>query len=180
MKIMIASDIHGSFACCDKLLNKFNEEKCDLLLLLGDILYHGPRNDLPMEYDCKKVAALLNSYKEKIIAVRGNCDGEVDQMMLEFPILSDMAVINDNNTIIYATHGHKLTPAAPFPVSENGIIAYGHTHVPTDKVIDNVRYINPGSVSIPKNGRERGYVVLENGNFQWKNLFGETIYPSEK
>lgn len=175
---MIASDIHGSFKCCNDLINMFNEEKCDLLLLLGDILYHGPRNDLPMEYDCKKVSSLLNEYKEKIIAVRGNCDGEVDQMMLDFPILSDLAVLNDNGFTIYATHGHKLTPKAPFPVTSDSVVVFGHTHVPTDKYIDGVRYINPGSVSIPKAGSERGYIILENGTFTWKNLSGKVICPN--
>ncbi len=177
MKIMIASDIHGSFRFCSKLMERFEEEKCDLLLLLGDILYHGPRNDLPMEYDCKKVSSLLNSYKEKIVAVRGNCDGEVDQMMLDFPILSDCAVIHDNGLSLYATHGHKLAPKAHFPVPENAVVVYGHTHVPTDKNIDNVRYINPGSVSIPKNQSERGYIIFENGTFVWKNLDGVLVTP---
>lgn len=177
MKIMIASDIHGSYRYCSELINRFNAEKCDLLLLLGDILYHGPRNDLPMEYDCKKVSSLLNLYKEKIVAVRGNCDGEVDQMMLEFPILSECAVINDNGLSIYATHGHKLTPKAPFPVPENSVVAFGHTHIPTDKYIENVRYINPGSVSIPKAQSERGYILYENGVFVWKNLEGNGVSP---
>ncbi|MBE6647906.1 MAG: phosphodiesterase [Ruminococcaceae bacterium] len=180
MKIMIASDIHGSFACCKKLFERFNENKCDMMLLLGDILYHGPRNELPMEYDCKKVASLLNSYKEKIISVRGNCDGEVDQMMLEFPILSDTAVINADGVTLYATHGHKLNPKAPFPVPKGNIVVFGHTHIPTDMMLDGIRYINPGSVSIPKNGSERGYSIFENGIFTWKNLEGIEIKPESK
>ncbi len=174
MRIIIASDIHGSYICCEKLFKRFEEEKADMIVLLGDLLYHGPRNDLPMEYDCKKVSALLNKYKEKIVAVRGNCDGEVDQMMLEFPILSDMAVISDNGFVLYATHGHKLTPEAPFPVAK-GVVIYGHTHIPADKYINGVRYINPGSVSIPKNGSERGYILYENGCFVWKNLEGNIV-----
>lgn len=180
MKIMIASDIHGSFACCKKLVERFDENKCDMMLLLGDILYHGPRNELPMEYDCKKVASLLNSYKEKIISVRGNCDGEVDQMMLEFPILSDTAVINADGVTLYATHGHKLNPKTPFPVPKGNIVVFGHTHIPTDMMLDGIRYINPGSVSIPKNGSERGYAIFENGIFTWKNLEGIEIKPESK
>lgn len=179
MKLMIASDIHGSFTCCQKLFDRFENEKADLMVLLGDLLYHGPRNDLPMEYDCKKVATLLNSYKEKIIAVRGNCDGEVDQMMLEFPILSDNAVISVDCFNIYATHGHKLSVQYPFPIS-NGVIIFGHTHIPTDKTENGIRYVNPGSVSIPKNQSERGYVVFENGEFCWKNLDGEIVIPQNK
>ena len=177
MKIMIASDIHGSYACCKKLFERFDAEKCDMVVLLGDLLYHGPRNDLPMEYDCKKVSALLNSYKEKILAVRGNCDGEVDQMMLEFPILSDTAVISVDGSTLYATHGHKLTPEAPFPVQKGGVVLFGHTHVPTDKIINDVRYVNPGSVSIPKSGSERGYLIYENQSFVWKNLDGTIVSP---
>lgn len=178
MRIMIASDLHGSYACSKKLFDRFEIEKADMIVLLGDLLYHGPRNDLPMEYDCKKVSALLNTYKEKIIAIRGNCDGEVDQMMLEFPILSDTAVVSDGDFVLYATHGHKLTPKAPFPVAK-GVVIFGHTHIPTDKYIEGVRYINPGSVSIPKNGSERGYVICENGTFVWKNLDGDVVSPQE-
>ncbi len=175
MKIVIASDIHGSFVCCEKLFERFEEEKADMMLLLGDLLYHGPRNDLPMEYDCKKVAALLNLHKEKIIAVRGNCDSEVDQMMLDFPILSESAVINADGVTLYATHGHKLNPKAPFPVPKGGVVVFGHTHVPTDKFLDYVRYVNPGSVSIPKNESERGYILFDNGTFVWKSLEGKKV-----
>ncbi len=177
MKIMIASDIHGSYACCKKLFEKFEEKNCNLMLLLGDLLYHGPRNDLPMEYDCKKVASLLNSYKEKIVAIRGNCDGEVDQMMLEFPILSENAVINSDGFTLYATHGHKFAPLAPFPVPNGSIVVYGHTHIPTDKIIEGIRYVNPGSVSIPKNKSDRGYAIFEKGVFVWENLDGIEIKP---
>ncbi len=177
---MIASDIHGSYKCCSELIKRFDEEKCDLLLLLGDILYHGPRNALPLEYDCKKVADLLNSYKERIVAIRGNCDGEVDQMMLDFPILSECAVINDNGFSIYATHGHKIIDSAPFPVPENAVVAFGHTHISTDKFIEKVRYINPGSASIPKGGSERGYIIYENLFFSWKNLDGLDVIPQKE
>ena len=120
MKIMIASDIHGSYACCKKLFEKFEEKNCNLMLLLGDLLYHGPRNDLPMEYDCKKVASLLNSYKEKIVAIRGNCDGEVDQMMLEFPILSENAVIRwGQRFITNLLQFPKIIPRFSAPTAKN-------------------------------------------------------------
>ncbi len=177
MKIVIASDIHGSYACAEKLFRMIEKESADLVLILGDILYHGPRNDLPMEYDCKKVASLLNSYKAKIVAIKGNCDSEVDQMMLEFPILSETAVINADGVTIYATHGHKFNPDTPLAAPKNSVVAFGHTHIPTDRVVDGVRYINPGSVSIPKNKSDRGYVLFESGCFVWKNLDGDIVKP---
>ena len=106
MKWMIASDIHGSAFYCEKMLKAFEREQADKLLLLGDILYHGPRNDLPKGYAPKKVIELLNNIKEKILCVRGNCDAEVDQMVLEFPVLADYMLLFDGTCAIYATHGH--------------------------------------------------------------------------
>jgi len=106
MKIFVASDIHGSAYYCRLLLEKFKQESADRILLLGDILYHGPRNDLPREYAPKQVIELLNPLKEKLFCVRGNCDTEVDQMVLNFPIFADYAVISLDNLTMYATHGH--------------------------------------------------------------------------
>lgn len=171
---MIASDIHGSAFWCGKLLERFSEEKADRLLLLGDILYHGPRNDFPDEYAPKKVFEKLNSVKEKIFCVRGNCDCEVDQMVLEFPILADYAVIPAGNRIIYATHGHLYNTEKPVPFMPGDILLHGHTHVPAWEEFGNGNlYLNPGSVSISKNGSEHSYMVFENGIFTWKNMDGE-------
>lgn len=169
MKLLIASDIHGSAEYCQQLTQAIERENADKVLLLGDILYHGPRNNLPAGYAPKDVAAMLNSIKSKLICVRGNCDTEVDQMMLDFPVLSDSALLYIDGVTIYATHGHHEFPA----LQQGDVVLSGHTHVPVDYVKDGVRYLNPGSVSIPKEDSWHGYLILENGTFTFKNLLGE-------
>ena len=150
MKIMIASDIHGSGYYMEKLMERFNVEKPDKLLLLGDLLYHGPRNNLPREYDTKKVYELLNSIKDKILCVRGNCDSEVDQMVLEFPMMADYIYVNFDNVNIFATHGHLFDENNPPLLNKGDILLYGHFHVPVCHEYDNFTHINPGSLSLPK------------------------------
>lgn len=172
MKWLIASDIHGSAYYCRKLLQAFENEQADRILLLGDILYHGPRNDLPQEYSPKEVITLLNAVKEKILCVRGNCDTEVDQMVLQFPILADYAVIEHNSKLIYATHGHHFNEANLPPLCNGDILMHGHTHIPALVVHDSYTYINPGSVSIPKENSHHGYILFENGSFVWKDFDG--------
>ena len=174
MKWMIASDIHGSAFYCKKLLAAFAEEKAEKLLLLGDLLYHGPRNDLPNLYNAKEVIRLLNEKKENILCVRGNCDAEVDQMVLEFPIMSDYAVICDEGYTIFATHGHIFGESNPPLLQAGDVLLCGHTHVPKCIEHENYVYINPGSVSIPKENSANSYMTLENGVFLWKNMDGET------
>ncbi len=169
MKLLIASDIHGAAGYCRQLIKAVENEVVDKVLLLGDLLYHGPRNNLPVEYAPKEVVEMLNEIKEKLLCVRGNCDTEVDQMMLEFPVLSDSALVCWEGMMIYATHGHHEVPA----LQPGDVVVSGHTHVPVDYVKNGVRYINPGSVSIPKEDSWHGYIVLENGIFTWKNLEGE-------
>ena len=172
MKWLIASDIHGSAHYCRLLLQAFVQEQADKLLLLGDILYHGPRNDLPQGYAPKEVLALLNARKEEILCVRGNCDTEVDQMVLEFPILAEYCILYINGRMIFATHGHNFNEKN-LPMLKNGdILLHGHTHVPVCKETKDYVYINPGSVSIPKEGSWHGYMVLEDGVFTWKDLDG--------
>ncbi len=171
MKIMVASDIHGSYKDCKLVIDKFLEEKADTLLLLGDLLYHGPRNNLPDEYAPKKVIELLNQFKDKIIAVRGNCDTEVDQMVLDFPILAEYAYIISGDTVIFATHGHHFNPECPPPgLLPGSILLNGHTHVAQDVVLENFRYMNPGSPSIPKGGTVPSYIIISDGDAQLKEL----------
>jgi len=177
MKWLIASDIHGSIYYCEKLIEAFKNEKADRLLLLGDVLYHGPRNDLPCDYAPKKVISLLNGMKNKILCVRGNCDTEVDQMVLEFPILADYAVIEARGRMIYATHGHKYSPENLPPVQEGDVLLYGHIHVPKCYEQDGVLMLNPGSVSIPKEESAHGYMILEDGKLEWKDIDGR-VYNS--
>ena len=170
MKIMIASDIHGSAYWCAKLLDAYKAEGAEMLLLLGDVLYHGPRNDLPTEYAPKTVIQMLNEMKNELICVRGNCDTEVDQMVLDFPILSQSSVIFADGVKIYATHGHKFSKDNLPPLSAGDVLVYGHTHVALDTVAEGVRCLNPGSVSIPKENTGHGYILFENGEFCRKLL----------
>ena len=173
MKYFFASDIHGSAFYCEKMLEAFDREKADKLVLLGDILYHGPRNDLPEGYAPKKVAALLNDRKEKILCVRGNCEAEVDQMMLKFPVLADYGFICEGGVTVFLTHGHVFNAENPPAMAKNTVLMCGHTHIPGYEERDGFVYMNPGSVSIPKAGSERGYIILENGSFSWRTLEGE-------
>ena len=175
MKWFIASDIHGSAYFCEKLLKSYKKENADRILLLGDILYHGPRNDLPREYNPKAVIEMLNSIKNDIICVRGNCDTEVDQMVLDFPLLADYAVITYNKTQIYATHGHIFNQDNLPPLKHGDILLHGHTHIPACNLHENYTYINPGSVSIPKDNSHHGYIIFQNGVFYWKDLDGNEI-----
>lgn len=172
MKWLIASDIHGSAYYCRKLLEAYKKEKADRILLLGDVLYHGPRNDLPKEYNPKAVIAMLNEIKQDILCVRGNCDTEVDQMVLEFPILADYAVLTVGDKLIYATHGHVYNNGKLPPLHKGDILLHGHTHVPKCDEFETHVYINPGSVSIPKENSEHSYMILEGNEFKWKNLDG--------
>lgn len=173
MKVLIASDIHGSALYCGKLMERIEKEAPDKIVLLGDLLYHGPRNALPGEYDCKKVADMLNSIKDKLLCVRGNCDAEVDQMMLEFPIMADYAELWMGKYSVFATHGHIYGETNPPPIGKGDILLCGHTHVPANRDHGTFIYMNPGSVSIPKGGSEHSYMVFENDVFTWKNIEGE-------
>lgn len=172
MKLMIASDIHGSAFYCQKLIDAYRREGADRLLLLGDILYHGPRNDLPKEYDPKSVIAMLNPLKNELLCVRGNCDTEVDQMVLAFPILADYCLLELDGRTIFATHGHIYNPQNLPPLKKGDILLNGHTHIPANQNMGTYTYINPGSVSIPKDGSDHGYILYDN-EFIWKDLDGK-------
>ncbi len=173
MKIVIASDIHGSAAYCKRLVTAAVREKADKIVLLGDILYHGPRNDLPDEYNPKAVMQSLNFIKDKLLCVRGNCDAEVDQMVLDFPVMADYAVLFLDGKTVYATHGHLYGEDNPPPIAAGDILLCGHTHVPACREKNGFVYLNPGSVSIPKENSVHGYMVYENRRFVWKSLDGK-------
>ena len=170
MKLMFASDIHGCAPSCELMLKRFDEEKAGLLFLLGDILYHGPRNDPPEGYDPKAVTRMLNERKDILFCVRGNCDTEVDQMVLAFPILADYAVLDIGAAMIYLTHGHKFNESNLPPLKTCDILMNGHTHVPKCINHETYTYINPGSVSIPKENSKNSYMTLERGVFLWKDV----------
>ncbi len=176
MRIMIASDIHGSALYCRQMLEAFEAEKADRLLLLGDILYHGPRNDLPDEYNPKAVIEMLNPLASKILCVRGNCDTEVDQMVLNFPVLADYCIVQCGDSVIYATHGHKYNEKNVPPLTPGTILLNGHFHVPACRTLDNgIIYMNPGSVSIPKENSEHQYMIADEDIYTWKSLDGNVL-----
>lgn len=178
MKLFIASDIHGSGYYAEKMINAYKSEKCEKLVLLGDILYHGPRNDLPKEYAPKKVIPLLNELKDEIIAIRGNCDAEVDQMVLDFPIMDDYKIIDADGVKICITHGHVYNEEK-LPEENFDVMLSGHTHIPKKIKIGKCICMNPGSVSIPKENSHHGYMIFENGKFLWKDFDGNTISVKE-
>ena len=175
MNWMIASDLHGSALYTQALLEAYRRENCERLVLLGDILYHGPRNDLPEGYAPKTVISLLNPLAGQIFCVRGNCEAEVDQMVLNFPVLADYAVFPWNDRLIYATHGHVYGESNPPKLSRGDILLCGHTHVPANTDHEDFTYWNPGSVSIPKNNSARGYMLLTEKTVCWKDLTGKPL-----
>ena len=162
MKLVIASDIHGSAYWCGKLMELIEQEQPDKILLLGDLLYHGPRNDLPKEYCPKQVIPMLSAHKDKILAVRGNCEAEVDQMVLPFSCLAEYALLVADGVTFYLTHGHHANPDHLPPLEAGSIFLSGHTHVKMDEVRNGIRCVNPGSVSIPKDG-SHSCMVWDNG-----------------
>lgn len=177
MKILIASDIHGDLESAELVLGAYRDECCDRLLLLGDLLYHGPRNDLPKTYNPKAVIALFNKNKDIILAVRGNCDTEVDQMVLDFPILADYAYLSLDGLSVFATHGHHHNTQTPPPLRRGEILVHGHTHILTaQRFGDSNLYLNPGSAALPKEGNPRTYMVYENRRFTVKDFDKNTIF----
>lgn len=172
MKYFIASDIHGSSEYATALLEAFEREGADQILLLGDLLYHGPRNDLPQGYAPKAVIELLNRYKERLICVRGNCDTEVDQMVLDFPIMAEYCVLAQEDVVVYATHGHVFGENNPPKLRGKEVLLCGHTHVPKCVQKEDYIYMNPGSVSIPKENSWHGYMIWEKNTFIWKDVDG--------
>ncbi|MGN0978463.1 MAG: phosphodiesterase [Faecousia sp.] len=167
MKLVIASDIHGSAYWCEKLCQLVEEEKPDRLVLLGDLLYHGPRNDLPRDYAPKQVIPMLSQYKDIILAVRGNCEAEVDQMVLPFPCMADFSQLYADGVTLYLTHGHHHNPDNLPPLPEGTVFLSGHTHVKIDQIHSGIRCLNPGSVSIPKDG-SHSCLIFENGKFSFR------------
>jgi len=176
MKLLIASDIHGSLFYCKKIIEKVKQFNIDKIILLGDLLYHGPRNDLPQDYNPKEVAKLLNIYKDKIIACKGNCDSDVDQMVLDFPIMSLYNYFCVDNLELFLTHGDKFNKENLPPVNKNTIIFNGHFHVSECTKINDNYYINPGSVSIPKGGTTNSFIVYENKVFTCLDFDGNEIF----
>ncbi|TGY59843.1 phosphodiesterase [Coriobacteriaceae bacterium] len=171
MKYLIASDIHGSAYWCGRLMERVEAERPDKILILGDVLYHGPRNALPRDYDPKGVIAMLNPLAPAIVAVRGNCEAEVDQMVLDFPCMADYAeIVDPGGRTLWLTHGHLWNPGNLPPLQPGSAFLYGHTHVKVlEEVEGGVTVFNPGSVSIPKDG-SHSFGVYEDGRFRLELL----------
>ena len=177
MKWMIASDLHGSYFYASQMQQAFEREQADRLLLLGDLLYHGPRNDLPRDYAPKQVIPLLNSLAPKLLCVRGNCDAEVDQMVLNFPVLADYAVLPVGQRLVYVTHGHVFNLNHLPPLAPGDILLHGHTHVPAWAPFGAGNLcLNPGSLAIPKEGSPHSYMTLEENTMQWKELESSAVF----
>ena len=179
MKLMFASDIHGSRSACEAMLNAYKAEGAERLILLGDLLYHGPRNDLPREYAPKQVISMLNDMKKEIYAVRGNCEAEVDQMVLQFPVMADYRILNLDGRTFYATHGHIYNENNLPPIQEGDILIHGHTHVLKAEQKEGYVLLNPGSVSIPKEGNPPTYAIFEDGVFTIKDFEGNIVKSIE-
>ncbi len=179
MKLMFMSDVHGSLKYAEIGLEKFKEEGATRLILLGDLMYHGPRNPLPEDYNPKEVADLLNKYKNQIVAVRGNCDSEVDQMLLEFPIMSDYTEIIMGDYKIFATHGHIYNKENMPSINKGDVFIHGHIHLPVAEMFNEVYYLNPGSITLPKENNKNSYGILEDNVFTIKDLEGKVIKSIE-
>ena len=184
MKLLIASDLHGDLAAAETVFERFAAEGADRLLWLGDLLYHGPRNDLPPGYAPKGVIALLNANRDKLFCVRGNCEAEVDQMVLAFPVLADYALIPVGDKTVFATHGHRHNTAAQPPLRDGDVLLHGHTHLYAAEAFDltaggKALYLNPGSVALPKEGNPRTYMIYESRCFTVKNIDGKIIFEKE-
>ena len=176
MKLFIASDLHGSAYYCHRLMEAIQREKPDRILLLGDLLYHGPRNDLPRDYAPKHVIEMLNGMADQLLCVRGNCEAEVDQMVLKFPVLADYAWLDVNGLRIFATHGHHHGEQNPPPMKKGDLLLCGHTHVPAWTDHQTFHYLNPGSLSIPKENSPHSYMTLEGNTFLWKDVCDGSAY----
>lgn len=175
MKLLFASDIHGSSKYAKILKDIFESERAEKLILLGDYLYHGPRNDLPEGYNPKETLAILNGMKDSLFCVRGNCDGEVDQMVLEFPMMADYAMLYLNGKRVYLTHGHIYNPENPLKMQKGDILINGHTHVWKIQEFDEFTYLNPGSITLPKENQNHSYMIYEDGIFTIKSIDGKTL-----
>lgn len=179
VKYFFASDIHGSAYWCERMIEKFKESGAERMILLGDVLYHGPRNDLPKEYAPKACIAMLNALKDSIYCVRGNCEAEVDQMVLEFPVLADYALLELNGHTFYATHGHVYNQEHMPPMRAGDILIHGHTHLLAAERFERdgktYVFLNPGSVSIPKGGNSNSYAILDGDVFHIFDFDGTVI-----
>jgi len=174
MRYLVVSDIHGSEDSAEKVKALFETKKYDKIICLGDLLYHGPRNDIPKNYNPKKVISIFNKLKDNILMVQGNCEAYVDSMVLDFPYFESSA-LDYNGIMIYMTHGHFINPEHPLNVS-SGVVLYGHTHIYKKTLVDSVLYLNPGSMTLPKEGTSRSYGEIVDSTFRVFDLEDNLIF----
>ncbi len=175
MKLFFISDIHGSLSSLNAALKCFHEERADQIVILGDALYHGPRNPLPDGYNPAETAGLLNQYKDRIIAVRGNCDSEVDQMLIEYPMMETYGIVQLADRKLFLTHGHIYHPDDHPPLRAGDILAFGHIHLPLAEKRGEIFVFNPGSISLPKENNPPSYGLFDGGKLQVKTFDGEVL-----
>ena len=174
MTLVVASDLHGSAFWVQRLLEICEAEKASQLLLLGDLLYHGPRNPLPEGYDPQTVAEMLNGWRNKITAIRGNCDAEVDSMVLQFPLVESALLFLDGYRF-FCTHGHHYNPDCLPPLAKGDLFLFGHTHLPLIEYENGIWFLNPGSVALPKNGDTKTYMVYHDHEVVLKSFDGSEL-----
>jgi len=175
MKLFFISDIHGSLSNLNKAIELFNKEKADKIVILGDVLYHGPRNPLPDEYNPAEVAEVLNRHKDKIIAVRGNCDSEVDQMIIEYPMMETYTMIQLEDRKFFLSHGHVYSPEELPPLNTGDIFAFGHIHLPIAEKQNDIYIFNPGSISLPKENNPKSYGIFADNTLSVKTFDGKVL-----
>lgn len=175
MKLFFMSDIHGSVHYLKKALENFEKEAADYICILGDQLYHGARNPLPPEYNPKEATQMLNGYAKKIIAIRGNCDSEIDELVLDYPIMAAYSSVLLNERRLFLTHGHIYNPESLPPLNDGDIFAFGHIHTPIAEKRGNIFIFNPGSITFPKENYPNSYGVLEDNVLRIKDLNGNTF-----
>lgn len=171
---MLVSDIHGCRPALETVLKFYDEQHCNMLCILGDILNYGPRNSIPNGLDPKGIVEILNARASDIVAIRGNCDGEVDQMLLHFPILGDYLLLVDEGKKLFLTHGHVYNKDK-MPQGHFDAIVYGHTHLWEMTPIDGTVVCNTGSITFPKGGNEPTFMTYEHGTFTAYNLEGKKL-----
>ncbi len=179
MRLFFISDIHGSEYYLKKAIDRYEEEEADYLVILGDILYHGARNPLPKGHNPKEVIRILNNLSDKIIAVRGNCDSEVDKMVLDFPLMSTYSNLFLDGKRLFLTHGHLYNQSNMIDLEKGSSFIYGHTHIVRADYEDGIYFLNPGSIALPKEDSPHSYAVLEDGIFEIKDLEGKKVKSIE-
>lgn len=181
MKILFFSDLHGDEEACSKILDLDKQENYDYVVSSGDFLYHGPRNSIKGDYDPAKVFVMLNTIKEKMVCARGNCDSEVDQCVLEFPISEESTILNADNKRFFITHGHiYFMGRLPDFLKKGDIFVQGHTHIATLEEKDGIVILNPGSCSLPRGKDDASYATYVDGLIEIKELAtGKTLYSKK-